>query len=331
MIAYYVHHHGSGHVNRALAIAGRLRTPVVGLSTLAEPAGWPGRWVRLPDDAEGAVSDVTAHGTLHWAPLRHKGFHDRMAMISASLADARVLVSDVSVEVALLARLHGVPVAIVAQPGDRTDRPHRIAYDAADRLLAPWPRRRAAGWPAAWSAKTVHMGSLSRFDSRSPLPATAHRDVLVLWGTGGVDVPAPAVRAAAAATPDWNWTIAGPLAVDPLPNLTAMGWVPDPWPLLGAARVVVTHAGQNAVAEVAAARRAAVVIPQARPFDEQHATAAALAAAGIARVSPHWPEPSAWPDVLREADALGPGGWSRWSTGGGAEHAAHVLDAMAGA
>jgi Glycosyltransferase family 28 C-terminal domain len=51
---------------------------------------------------------------------------------------------------------------------------------------------------------------------------------------------------------------------------------PDPWPDICAADVVITHAGQSCVADVAAARRPAIVLPQPRPFDEQHATAETL-------------------------------------------------------
>ncbi|MFC8762138.1 MULTISPECIES: glycosyltransferase [Streptomyces] len=54
--------------------------------------------------------------------------------------------------------------------------------------------------------------------------------------------------------------------------------------------MVVTHAGQNAVAECAAARVPAVVVPQSRPHGEQHATAHALAEGGLATVRDHWPE-----------------------------------------
>src|SRR3712207_8569721 len=49
-----------------------------------------------------------------------------------------VLVVDVSVEVALLARLLGVPVVLVAQRGRRDDDPHRRAYAAAAAVAAPW-------------------------------------------------------------------------------------------------------------------------------------------------------------------------------------------------
>jgi hypothetical protein len=333
VIAYYVHHQGSGHAHRAAAIAAHLRTPVVGMGSGPSPAGWPGRWVALPGDADegdagGTVADPTAHGTLHWAPRRHPGLRERMQLISEALAGASLLVVDVSVEVALLGRLHGVPVVIMAQPGDRTDRPHRLAYDLADRLLAPWPSRAEPGWPASWTAKTVHLGGLSRFDGRSTRSPQGRR-VLALWGSGGLDVGAAALRDAAAATPDWDWTVAGPEPAGAPAGLAWRGWIDDVWPELDAAGVVVTHAGQNAVAEVAAARRAAVIVPQRRPHGEQVATGEALRRARLGVVTPVWPAAPAWPGVLEEAVARGGAGWSAWSPGDGAARAAALLDGLA--
>jgi len=352
VIAYYVHHQGSGHVHRATAIARALRTPVIGLSSRPMPAGWPGEWVVLPPDdsvdATGDPTDVTAGGVLHWAPLHHTGLRDRMAAIGAVLArdDVRLLVADVSVEVGLLARLHGVPVAILAQPGDRTDRPHRLAYDLAAALLAPWPER-PSDWPDEWRAKTVHLGGISRFDGRPPVAPEPGR-VLVLWGGGGLDVDDAQVREAATATPDRTWEVAGApagTAADP-PNLRRLGWLADPaptadphsrapragdsvWAALSRAAVVVTHAGQNALAEVAAARRPAVVVPQERPHGEQRATAEALDRAGLAAVAPHWPAGPEWPALLARAERIGGSGWVAWSTGDGARLAAAELDALA--
>jgi hypothetical protein len=124
------------------------------------------------------------------------------------------------------------------------------------------------------------------------------------------------LEAARAATPGWEWTTLGP---------PEDRWVDDPWPLLCAADVVVTHAGQNAIADVAAARRPAIVVPQPRPHGEQRALARALGHAGLATVEPGWPEPARWPALLEEAVARGGAGWDRWSDGGGAARAATVL------
>lgn len=339
MIAYYVHHHGSGHVRRAATIAAHASSPVLGLSSLPAPDGWAGPWIRLPLDDGGGVDhearDVTAGATLHWAPTQHDGLRRRMNLISGALVDHAVdlLVADVSVEVALLARLHGVPVVVMAQPGERTDRPHRAAFDLATRLLAPWPATSESDWPPHWLSKTVHLGALSRFDGRVPAPARPGRRVLALWGAGGVDVGTDDLQAAAAHTPDWTWEVVGlspPDRTGP-PNLHWRGWLDDVWPALCDATVVVTHAGQNALAEVAAARRPAVVLPQDRPHDEQHASARTLRRAGIGIVRPRWPAAPEWPGVLEDAVSLGGDGWSRWSSGQGAARAAAELDGLAGA
>ena len=337
MIGYYVHHHGNGHLMRFLSVARELRSPVTGLGSMPRPASWSGPWVRLERDdsagpAEVKALDVTARGTLHWVPRHDPGLADRTARLTSWIADARpaLMVVDVSVEVSVLARLAGVPVVVVAMPGARWDRPHRLAYDLADALLAPWPEgAHTAGWPDAWRRKLWAVGGVSRFDARnvpsvgSGAPVASRdtpRRVLLVWGAGGTDVTEADVAAARAATPGWQWVERSPQSPSP-----------DLWSDLRAADVVVTHAGQGAVADVAAARRPAVVVPQRRPFDEQGATAAAVerlrAGVGLRR----WPRDAAdWPGLLDHALAIGGDGWARWSSGHGAADAATRLDAMAG-
>ncbi|MFJ4969944.1 glycosyltransferase [Streptomyces sp. NPDC088755] len=328
MIGYYVHHQGSGHLHRARSIAARCPLTVTGLSSLPAPDDWPGPWVRLPRDDDGdpgAFGDVTAGGRLHWAPTRHAGLRGRMARIARWIEETspRLVVSDVSVEVALLARVLGTPTAVVAMRGDRTDPPHRMAYDLAELLLAPWPATLAEpGWPRHWRAKTVHTGAFSRFDGRPPAPAEERphgappRRVLLLMGTGGTDISAAEVAAASAASPGWRWvTLGGPDG----------RWSADPWPSLCAADVVVTHAGQNALAECAAARRPAVVVPQERPFGEQAATGRALTRGRLAVVTPRWPKAKDWTALLEQAHANGGERWSRWAPGDGAARAARAL------
>ncbi|MFC8270623.1 glycosyltransferase [Streptomyces cinereoruber] len=331
MIGYYVHHQGKGHLHRAQCIARRTRTPLTGLSSLPRPDDWKGDWIRLAPDTgtDTATADPTAHGRLHWVPRHHAGLRSRMAAVAAWIERTApaLLVSDVSVEVAALARLMGVPVVVSAMRGDRSDPAHRLAYDLADALLAPWPETLPEpGWPQEWRAKTGHTGAFSRHDGRSrpdadPRPGrpAAGREVLLMLGAGGAEVTAADLRTAAEATPGWNWTVLGGPG----------GWSDDPWPLLCRADVVVTHAGQNAVAECAAARVPTVVVPQSRPHGEQHATARALAAGGLATVRDHWPEPRDWPALLDEAVRTGGGRWDLWAPGDGAERAARLLDRLA--
>lgn len=325
MIGYYVHHVGSGHLRNATCIAAALDGGMTGLSSLPRPAGWPGPWIELErDDSGHPAQDPTAHGRLHWAPKHHPGLAARMARIAEWIdaAHPAALVVDVSVEVAVLGRLMGVPVVVRALPGDRSDPAHQLGYSLADAILANWPDLGDMAHDLhRWADRTHHVGGLSRFAGRPATapPPHARPRALVLQGSGGTRVTPADVAAAAAATPDWEWHRLGPGA-----------WSDDPWPELCAADVVVTHAGLGSLADVAAAARPAVVIPEDRPHDEQHATARALAAAGVAVVSAHWPEVHQWPDLLARALALGGSGWERWCTDGAAERAARVIETVAG-
>jgi hypothetical protein len=110
VIGWYIHHVGLGHLHRAQAVRQQLGRAVTGLSSLPRPSDWEGPWICLPRDDETEY-DPTAGGHLHWAPVHDDGLRNRMAIMSSWIQRCRpeLIVSDVSVEVALLARLHGGP------------------------------------------------------------------------------------------------------------------------------------------------------------------------------------------------------------------------------
>ncbi len=327
MIGYYVHHHGSGHLHRATTLAGALGLPVTGLSSLPRPDGWTGDWIRLDrDDTDGGhAGDPTAGGLLHWAPLGDPGLLGRMGAISAWLAGARpeLLVSDVSVEVTMLARLHGVPVVSVVLPGDRSDRPHQWGFAASHALVAFWPeeaRGTVRGLEESDDRRLHRLGGLSRHPiCREPNLAGGRRTVVVLGGRGGGGPTARHLDSAREQTPAWDWEILGG---------AGGAWVTDPFPLLCAADVVVTHAGQNAVAEVAAVRRPAVIIPAERPHDEQRTTARVLARGPWPVVLESTFPTSAWSERLDHAASLDGRQWSAWCDGGAARRFAQLVRAV---
>lgn len=335
-IGWYVHHHGHGHLTRFLAIASTLDADTVVFSSLAAPASLPvgTRWIRLETDDQvetdqdgvahsPADGSPTASGLLHWAPLGHHGHRSRLARIAveALRSHLHAFVVDVSVEVAVFVRLLGIPVVVMGQPGRRDDDAHRLAYRAATRIIAPWP----AGLidepvfdELAPDADVVHTGGISRFDGRTLVDADERSGVVVMLGSGGGAVSDDDLRALDDVLPEEEVTVLA----------AGRTWVDDPWTALTSAEVVVTWAGQNSVADLAAAGAHAVVIPQARPFDEQLATGRALARHGLAVVEPTWPDAWRWPAVLDAARAQDPG-WSLWQTSGAAKRAADAISAVA--
>ncbi len=326
MIGYYVHHHGRGHLARATSICAHLRSPVTILSSIPMDGISAHDWVRLPRDDEGPPAvDPTANGALHWAPLHDKGLRIRMQLIAQWVTDARpdLVVVDVSVEVAMLIRLLGVPVVVMAMPGDRTDGPHELVYRIADHILAAWPKSLyEPEWLRQHASKTTYVGGISRFDGRScaPAPSGSRLNVLALNGSGGSDLDMDVISRCAAMHPKLHWT---PLGVP------GGRWADDPWPELCAADVVISSAGQSSIADIAAAAKPAIIIAASRPFAEQHDTARALERGGLGVVRYDWPEPGDWPDLIDQARAHRPDEWQRWEVRGAAARAATAIERVA--
>lgn len=323
MIGYYIHHHGGGHLSRATAIAESLDQHVWGLSSLAPPPAWPGDWLQLARDDEGAAPrDPTAGGRLHWAPLLDRGLAARWHQMSCWIAThhPEALVVDVSVEAALLARLHGVPLVGVVLPGHRADPAHLLAYDVCDELVGAWPPEAGEmvpGLPRHLAERIRPLGAVSRHAVRRPADRRPGPPrVVVMTGSGGHEIGADQLSAAQAQTPDWEWIVLS----------RELGtWVDDPRAVLEDADVVVTHAGQSAIAEVAAARRPAIVIPQARPFDEQVTTARALRTGWPVIVQHEFPA-RGWAGLLARAARLDTTRWERWCDGLATERFAAVIE-----
>jgi hypothetical protein len=334
VIGYYVHHRGAGHLNRALAIIPHLGQPATILTSAPRPAGHRGAWVSLPlDHADRATSEPDANGALHWAPFGSPGLTARMALISRWLVEsgATAVVVDVSVEVALLVRLHGVPVVTIAQPGDRRDDAHTLGYRASSAIVAMWPAGNDALLVAPDVAPRVEaVGAISRLPIAAIAPAptgdeTRRRPdriaVLAGLGTRGESALARAVASARAALPDREWIVLEDADATTVQNA------------LRTSAVVFAHCGQNAIAEIAASRVPAVLVPEHRPHDEQFVQASALARgdlpATVVGAGPHQsPDPN-WRRLVDETAALDGEGWSAWCDGLATGRAAAIIDRVA--
>ena len=315
-IGYYVHHQGAGHLDRARRLADLLERPCTLIGTFGgRDIGYEqDRTIDLPDDRMAAGfdgrdgADDRPEG-LHYAPLGHPGIRDRMARIARWVAEADpvLLVVDVSVEVAIFARLLSLPTFVFRLPGLRTDRPHLEAFRAAERIVAPFPEALEEPETPAWvRAKTYHAGFLAE-----PRPkAVRGRDIVVVLGRGGESTALADLAAAARAVPDRTWQVLGEPAGASgivLPgNLIMHGWVDDVPIRLASAGLVVGAAGDGVVAAAAASGAPFICLPEPRLHDEQTRKAASLDRLGAAIVHEGWPEPSEWPLLVERATALDP-------------------------
>lgn len=331
-VGYYVHHQGRGHWRRALTIATELQCPVTLIGSALPLGSLPAPLHRLdlPMDTAPGVSAAHLH-TLHYAPLAVDGLRQRMAWLADWMNRhwPCLLVVDVSVEIALLARLLGVPTVYIRQHGQRDDPAHLQAYASASALLAPYPQAmESLDTLPAIAQRSQYSGWLSRYaQGRNAAPRPGR--VLVIIGHGGTAIGRTQVEALARACPDRQIRVAG-LADDangsPLPNLVALGHLDDPRDELCLAEVVIGSAGDSLVAEVASLGCRYIAIAEARPFDEQHQQAARLQTLGLAIGLPGWPPPDAWPALLARAAQLDPAAWRPYVCADGAQQAARIIE-----
>lgn len=311
MIGWYVHHQGAGHLQRATLVAEVLRARGEQVTLLGShlPGVPEVAAVGLALDDGPSATDVDARGLLHWAPLRHDGLRERMAAVARWVQAERpsLVVVDVSVEVAVFVRLMGVPVVVVGQPGDRGDRAHRAGYDAASAVLAPWPEVAHPCPVLSDVGAPVHcVGGLA------PRPVTGQRDGSAVVLLGRDDEDAGLLETVRTALPQLRWSAAG-----------GGHWVDDLPVRLASADLVVAHAGQNTIAQVASYGVPTVVVPRSRPHDEQVHLARELGRLGLAAVTSD-PAAANWPELYASARERA-ARWPLWGTDGAVERAADVL------
>ena len=314
-VSYYAHHFGTGHLRHAQNVASTKMFDIQVASTgPRNPDLLPGpaEYVELNSDVgnDGAQGQLPAGDYLHYAPV---GEHikERFATLSQAWRrfDPDVVMVDVSVEVALFARLSGYRVAFRRMPGTRTDPAHRLAYCLADAIFGYFPSAlEDQAHLEIFGRKSHYLGVPA---PGNPSPG-AERDSsppgngprVVVQTSLASSIPLRDVARAAAASPGWSWQIVGSVDPDgtPLPrNLVLHGVLPDPAPLMRTANLVISSAGHNAVVAAAACRRPVLLIPEKRPFAEQLAFARALhGKAGVALLET-WSPPAPWPEVLEHA------------------------------
>ena len=246
-----------------------------------------------------------------------------------------LIVVDVALEAALMARFCGIPVVYMRQHGRRWDLGHRLAYEASVGLLAPFSADMEQRDCPQWiRQKTFYSGGFCRFDTGQTRPPEAFADgecnVVVLIGSGGTNITVDAIAKAAAATPSWSWFVLGKLPQRPLgKNIRSLGHVANVYPYLCHASLVVGNAGHNTVMEIGVAQAPFLCLPAQRPFKEQICKADVLKQLDLAVVSYRWPEPSDWPTILAKAKQQNRQRWQTLLTPSAPRQAAQFIEQIA--
>lgn len=331
-LGFFVHHHGSGHIKRCAAIIGHIDDRPVTIFC-AQPERFPAladnvTLERLPNphgqpSCTAALHHQSASTAMDCAPLGVSAIREGMGAIARWLStrDAALLVSDVSAEVVLLARILSVPAVKLRMHGNRTDAAHVAAYSACVGLLAPFDERlEQADWPARFRQKTCYTGGLidsklaqppSRELARQRLGLPAGKQVIVaITGSGaGIGTPLAPLTVGARALPEAQWFTLGNTAryghETAFSNLCEVGWADNVTDYIAAADVVIATPGDTLIHEVAKLGRPLVCIPEWCYYDEQACKAEALDLLGAAAYSPTWPGsfPS-WRTLIERALAV---------------------------
>lgn len=324
-IAYYAHHFGTGHLRHAQRMV-----ELPGMELQVASTGprrdnlLPGvvDYVELPpDDGPGQHPGKMGAGeSLHYAPVGPV-IQQRFADLNRAWArfSPDVIMVDVSVEVALFARLSGYPVAMRRMPGDRSDRAHQLAYEVSDALFGYFPAAlEDQAHLTKYGVKSYYLGVPERVAPPAQLGSTtgAHEEPkrvpkrVVVQTSLASAIPIRHIAAAAASSPEWQWEVAGAVQGDTtcLPsNLLLHGVLASPASLLRGADVVVTSAGHNAVVAAAASGTPTLLIAEDRPHDEQlHFARALNRSAGLPQID-SWTTPTDWSAVLDQMARSVPG------------------------
>ncbi len=319
---------------RARAIAQHLTLPTTLIGSNVSANGLKGvDELVLPMDTAPGMT-VESFDGLHYAPLGVDGLRERMGLLADWFRASWpcLLVVDVSVEVATLARLHGVPTVYLRMHGERSDTPHRMAYAMATRLLAPYPSAmESLSTPDELIAKTDYAGWISRFSRQDTGPGDSGR-VLVINGRGGTAFTRSGIEALAYACPERTFRVVGEVLgdEDTVPrNVDYLGLLDDPKEEMCRAQIVIGSAGDSLVSECAALGRPFIAIAEDRPYSEQRVQARRLNELGVAIGLDAWPDGVAWPALLAKAERLPREQWQAMADPEAAAQAAHYIEEAA--
>jgi len=244
--------------------------------------------VHLPIDtasAEDVHHILDPVSFLHYAPLRVSGLLHRNALMIDFFRrnPETILLIDVSAEVALLARLCGIPTVLIRQNGVRNDTAHHLAYESAQLIIAPFPSFLDSKFDNPSYHKTLYAGGFSRY-THVKNQVQLGNDVAVFLGQGGTNIDLFFIRHLRTyLRTEMHLHIIGAIESDAsIDGVTFHGVLDQPNAVLRSCDVVICNAGHNTIMELVDLNKSIICIPASRPFDEQLQKAYYLSQSGCA-------------------------------------------------
>ena len=281
MIGYYAHGHGSGHCNCANIFSKVFGTSLIVLTDRKHSFDSSCRVVGLEnenyDGTEYVTDDFPEPRALHYAPvnLSKLTYRNRTVLDTVLRMDVSLLIIDVSVEMAMLARVSSIPYAYVRLQGDRTDLPHLNAFEGASFLLAYYPREMESIDTPAWIVnKTIYLGFLSKFlfdchVSERPMEYRSSRRPILAhikgFGGGRRNDLSPL-------SDNFDVFAIGPRnkSESSCSKTIDIGVVDNIGPYIEHADTVVAACGLNLTSEILSLGKRFLAIPEIRHFKEQY-------------------------------------------------------------
>ncbi len=287
MIGYYAHSHGHGHSNYAQLLAEELRDELLIFTSSNYLFNQVSRVIELPDeDKDGTelnVHNCSKPRFLHYNPLGIKKIRERSHTLLDQIIykSIKIMLIDVSVEVATLCRVSSVPYAYRRMPGNRNDLAHVEAYRGAVFLFAYYPREFENTQTPQWIIdKTCYLGFIAPENNvqvnytQKQLSHESITEILFLMGLGGNNISFKQIEQLAIQFPNATIHTVGKFNEVPrLNNLQHHGVVDSIEEFVETADVIFTACGSGTVARLLAMNRKFICVPQIRPFQEQNCIA----------------------------------------------------------
>ncbi len=286
MIGYYAHGQGSGHCNYAQLLADFLQEKLVVFTDSRFKFNEDVQVVKLSDEhIDGTEFNRKLYRepqSLHYAPINLRKITSRNSLLLQSVLnfDVKLLIVDVSVEIAMLARVSSIPYAYVRLMGERSDFAHTGAYQGAVFLMAYFPKEMEMEDTPEWIVeKTIYLGFISKYlfkAQSTPKPQVYNNNkkihILHLLGFGGTEAIKYNLDPS-----KFNLVSVGPGRThNHEPYVTHMGVVDCTRAFIEHADIIIAACGSNTTSEILNLGKTFIAIEEKRHFDEHGKMAEAL-------------------------------------------------------